>query len=762
MPVLLDKWASEHTHIHALPNDSSTSSPRARLHPAGTPIKPPANTNTAGAQTSTTTTPQPQYSELTQSTLALARVQQRLMQDLESLKGMLNGFNTPDGTDIGKAYEQLSVTLKKTAFPLQLFEQAAATSNWDAPVPPALPPTPTPPPSLLGKRPADSPWPVDPSTVFSTPPTASPPASLPRGFRFVLPSTPFTAQVEAANTVVDFSMHPSVTNRFQNPHLGSASSPSAAADAQGYAGSAGEDGFTTEPPSAKRAATGQYKNRSTKPAHDAGRCSCGGGAAGSHTHADTLGRIPLGPPPASTSPTRKSAGAGSGLFSNITTQAAAAAAAGSVPIKTLAQTQQRVLDVYQSLLEQELRSALVAQSAAGVKTGQQGGGGGPETDVEALAKATVEGIMIPCRLLHTANTMVSHHAHSRYSQEETFTGMRTSWAGFLPDNQWVEVERFATGRDGAKGFGVNRSLGSGVVWCERRVGGERWRVGGYYVLGNGVVVLGGGRVKRRKGTLGVSVLLEGSVCCGVLPDTSRPGDFLPVVALAAPASSGSDVSNPRIVPLHFYKKGTRIGMHLVLDEGSWLDSEGVIHGPFEYNARRFDSTHVIHPDGCFGAVVGGVRPSDYDDVRAISSRRYVEVCLEASLRDSVPAAPKSGKNGTPAGAGKKKPTEVAYGPYNCSCFGYLSTILPSYTSRALRIPARSLHPQAVAADKVDSMDEERRCSYCGAVFGRDEAKVCGKCRNAKYCSRECQVEGWKGEWGHKKTCKPIPNPAAQS
>ena len=46
------------------------------------------------------------------------------------------------------------------------------------------------------------------------------------------------------------------------------------------------------------------------------------------------------------------------------------------------------------------------------------------------------------------------------------------------------------------------------------------------------------------------------------------------------------------------------------------------------------------------------------------------------------------------------------------------------------------------------------CSRPGCAIGETEARLksCARCKEAAYCSKECQVAAWKG--GHKKVCKP--------
>ena len=42
-------------------------------------------------------------------------------------------------------------------------------------------------------------------------------------------------------------------------------------------------------------------------------------------------------------------------------------------------------------------------------------------------------------------------------------------------------------------------------------------------------------------------------------------------------------------------------------------------------------------------------------------------------------------------------------------------------------------------------------SYCDACRLKIGKFLCSKCKKANYCSKECQVEGWKV---HKQLCKP--------
>lgn len=50
------------------------------------------------------------------------------------------------------------------------------------------------------------------------------------------------------------------------------------------------------------------------------------------------------------------------------------------------------------------------------------------------------------------------------------------------------------------------------------------------------------------------------------------------------------------------------------------------------------------------------------------------------------------------------------------------------------------------------------CSWCGKVEGQGEGGGllrCGRCKEARYCSRACQCRHWK-DGGHRKQCRPVP------
>jgi hypothetical protein len=53
--------------------------------------------------------------------------------------------------------------------------------------------------------------------------------------------------------------------------------------------------------------------------------------------------------------------------------------------------------------------------------------------------------------------------------------------------------------------------------------------------------------------------------------------------------------------------------------------------------------------------------------------------------------------------------------------------------------------------QLDIKDEDKVCEACGAVKRKDGSPLllCGRCKQVKYCSRECQKERFKE---HKVAC----------
>lgn len=176
---------------------------------------------------------------------------------------------------------------------------------------------------------------------------------------------------------------------------------------------------------------------------------------------------------------------------------------------------------------------------------------------------------------------------SRYSQSDAFYGMEPSK---IVSDSWTEVPKAET-----------------------------------FTLGNGIALTGGTRYKRIQGSLGVAVKVEGMIIAGIVPIephncigwewettevpaqsiissvTERAKRLLSQDTQLVPLPHNIDIPPlesdnklyahldvVNVLPstaekpfaLHKYEPATRIGLHLVLLEGSFLDSEMIIHGPF--------------------------------------------------------------------------------------------------------------------------------------------------------------------------------------
>ncbi|TPX61700.1 hypothetical protein PhCBS80983_g00958 [Powellomyces hirtus] len=195
----------------------------------------------------------------------------------------------------------------------------------------------------------------------------------------------------------------------------------------------------------------------------------------------------------------------------------------------------------------------------------------------------------PCRYMHTANTMGGSHYVSRYAIDDALFGMEPSK---LIRETWTTVSPTET-----------------------------------FTLGNGVVLIGGTEYKRIIGALGIAVQVRGIVIAGISPCTEGKtppptpkkqkeqdcfAGFPSLCAAAADktgnaAAAGTHrhLASVNVLPctgttpvtVHYYAPGTRVGYHLVLDNGATLDSDMVIHGPFTYRGIRFGENTLIHADG---------------------------------------------------------------------------------------------------------------------------------------------------------------------
>ncbi|KLO20610.1 hypothetical protein SCHPADRAFT_897875 [Schizopora paradoxa] len=54
---------------------------------------------------------------------------------------------------------------------------------------------------------------------------------------------------------------------------------------------------------------------------------------------------------------------------------------------------------------------------------------------------------------------------------------------------------------------------------------------------------------------------------------------------------------------------------------------------------------------------------------------------------------------------------------------------------------------------LSETQKRRQCDGCQKMDFKDSFQCCGKCKNAFYCSKECQLKSWKG--GHKEQCNDL-------
>lgn len=106
----------------------------------------------------------------------------------------------------------------------------------------------------------------------------------------------------------------------------------------------------------------------------------------------------------------------------------------------------------------------------------------------------------------------------------------------------------------------------------------------------------------------------------------------------------------------------------------------------------------------------------------------------------------------------RRSCHVAFGPCKQGCAAYILSLLNSQSlwlsgakvpaSRKIQdIPQKFLVPGFTTADDVAANDNRSTTSSTASL------QTCGKCRLAKYCSRECQAADWGPAGQHKKLCK---------
>ncbi|KAJ3123816.1 hypothetical protein HK101_006270 [Irineochytrium annulatum] len=329
-----------------------------------------------------------------------------------------------------------------------------------------------------------------------------------------------------------------------------------------------------------------------------------------------------------------------------------------------------------------------------------------------------------CRLMHISNSIDGAHNISRYSHREAFFGMGPTTP--ISDAEWTTVP-----------------------------------MGSYYTLGNGVVFVGGSRYKRVRGKHGVAIRAEGLVNVGL----RRPRDSTAQTVDPAESYSAMVIHVlPSFAKEPFtivnYVEGTLIGLHLYLMDGSYLDNDMCIHGPFRYKNQLFDSTHLLHADGVLARIIPPSQPQYVLDKGFVPpTSTYRELCLDrhcnpvahlpydmtTHLPRQHPALPHMAPMtllksihyaGCFAGAQNmpRYPSDPPLVSVNTDarpgfdCFGYHGTAAPAGVGKALRICELYLGDVARESLRITWVGDEGRCGHCGAQKRVEAMKVCRTCR----------------------------------
>ncbi|KAJ3125546.1 hypothetical protein HK098_000165 [Nowakowskiella sp. JEL0407] len=325
-------------------------------------------------------------------------------------------------------------------------------------------------------------------------------------------------------------------------------------------------------------------------------------------------------------------------------------------------------------------------------------------------------IMLPCRIMHTVNTIEGKHVISRYLQENAMCGMEKSKA---ISDEFTTVP-----------------------------------IGELFTLGNGLVVLGGSKYRRIEGTLGIAIQVEGMIQIGTraLPTQKAPSPppvihppsynpltltlrpltkltpmkFAPVIINVMPTSSKTPF------PLTIIEKDVLVGKYLVLHKDCVIDSELIIRGPFTFKGNFFSKFDLIHADGTFARLVEfspnypPIFPTKIPSGKPPLPNRpqpndlhyiYIEQCVERSCAPS-PEYKKS------------------YPEYEC--FGFHCVNPPAFTTQSLMMPKCLMNKDL--RDAVESQEKwpVAKCGYCGKLTRKDQMVNCEKCVYARYCSSACQ------------------------
>ncbi|TPX36297.1 hypothetical protein SmJEL517_g01425 [Synchytrium microbalum] len=326
-----------------------------------------------------------------------------------------------------------------------------------------------------------------------------------------------------------------------------------------------------------------------------------------------------------------------------------------------------------------------------------------------------------CQLCHAANVLDRSHKISRYSNFDAFGGMEQSTP---MSTEWIDTKK------------------------------------DMFTLGNGMVILPGSKYKRVTGSLGVGVKVQGMILAGTV-DIQQRSPPQPCSSSSASASTSPVINrrgvivnvlesqSPTPYRIHTFDMDTQVGYFLTMNPSSYLDSDLVLVGPFQYRGVNFGHETVIHADGIFGRIhmststsleVALGRNVNQKQPTRTQTRVYTEMCIDRMLNAAsitLPSDDLSHPSPWPPGL-------------NFDCFGYHNTCLPHSFSTVLRRHQDALHPNTRDSDAIIQAELGRRCAFCGIWKLKEKLQLCGRCRTVFYCTRKCQMDSWKA--GHKRLC----------
>jgi hypothetical protein len=88
----------------------------------------------------------------------------------------------------------------------------------------------------------------------------------------------------------------------------------------------------------------------------------------------------------------------------------------------------------------------------------------------------------------------------------------------------------------------------------------------------------------------------------------------------------------------------------------------------------------------------------------------------------------------------------------CTIYPYLELLIRNGVMEGLENAVQGAPQAAEKASEPEKSVKYNECDGCHKVFESTQLKICGACRDVRYCSSECQKVDWKRF--HKQNCNP--------